>query len=60
MKTVWKYSLPALLGACAAAQDPNSHDITSNTQWSILYDNTDLSADIAIRRHWNDMHHFTL
>ncbi len=51
MKTVWKYSLLALLGACAAAQDPNPHDITSNTQWSILYDNTDISADIAIRRH---------
>lgn len=44
----------------AAAQDPNPNDITSNTQWSILYDNTDLSADIAIRRHWDDVHHFTL
>lgn len=39
----------------SAAQDPNPDDITSNTQWSISYNNTDLTAEIAIRRHWNDV-----
>ena len=34
-----------------AAQDLNPDAITSNTQWSISYNNTDLSADIALRRH---------
>lgn len=45
--TVWN-------GLQAAAQDPNPNDITSNTQWSINYDNTDLTAKIVIRRHWAD------
>ncbi|MFT0754858.1 linear amide C-N hydrolase [Streptococcus alactolyticus] len=44
----------------AAAQDPNPDNITSNTQWSISYNNTDLSADIAIRRHWSDVTHCEL
>ena len=38
----------------ASSQDPNPVDITSNTQWSINYNNTDLTAEIAIRRHWDD------
>lgn len=37
----------------AAAQDPNPKDVTSNTQWSILYDNTKCTASIALRRDWN-------
>ncbi len=44
----------------AAAQDPNPDSVTSNTQWSVSYNNTDLSADIVIRRHWNDVTHCTL
>ena len=28
--------------------------------WSISYNNTDLSADIAIRRHWSDVTHCEL
>ncbi len=44
----------------ASSQEPNPEDITSNTQWSISYNNTDLSADIAIRRHWDDVFHFDL
>lgn len=44
----------------AAAQDPNPEDVTSNTQWSVVYDNTDLTADITLRRHWNDVTHFEL
>ena len=39
----------------SAAQDPNPDDITSNTQWSIAYNNTDLTAEIAIRRNWEDV-----
>ena len=40
----------------AAAQEPNPADITSNTQWSIAYNNTALSAEIVIRRNWDDIY----
>lgn len=46
--TVWK-------ALKTAAQDPNPDDITSNTQWSISYNNTELTAEIALRRNWNDV-----
>lgn len=36
----------------AAQQVPKANDITSNTQWSIVYDDTALTADITIRRNW--------
>ncbi len=39
----------------AAQQLPKPDSITSNTQWSVVYDNTDLTAEIAIRRNWNDI-----
>lgn len=39
----------------AAAQDPNPEDITSNTQWSLNYNDTDLTVEIAIRRNWDDV-----
>ena len=44
----------------AASQEPDPEDITSNTQWSIAYNNTDLTADIVLRRHWNDITHYGL
>ena len=44
----------------AAAQDPNPEDITSNTQWSILFDNTNVTAEITLRRHWGDSFSFDL
>ena len=44
----------------SAAQDPDPDAITSNTQWSVSYNNTDLSADVVIRRHWNDVTHCEL
>ena len=44
----------------SAAQDPDPDAITSNTQWSVSYNNTDLSADIVIRRNWNDVTHCEL
>ena len=38
----------------AAAQDPNPNDVTSNTQWTILYDNSTLTGEAILRRHWDD------
>ena len=49
--TVWK-------AMKAASQDPDPDDITSNTQWSVSYNNTDLTAEIAIRRNWEDVTRF--
>lgn len=40
----------------AAAQDPNPEDVTSNTQWSIVFNNTDCTAQISLRRHWQDVY----
>lgn len=37
----------------AASQLPKEGDVTSNTQWSIVYNNTDLTAAITIRRDWD-------
>ena len=42
----------------AAAQDPNPEDITSNTQWSIMFDNTNLTAEFTLRRHWGESFSF--
>ncbi len=44
----------------AAAQDPNPNDVTSNTQWSLVYDDTALTAQIVIRRNWADVAHYDL
>lgn len=38
----------------AASQEPNPKDVTSNTKWSILYDNTNCTATIALRRDWGN------
>lgn len=38
----------------AAQQLPNEEDITSNTQWSVVYDNSRCTAEVVIRRHWGD------
>ena len=51
--TVWK-------AMKSAAQNPNPVDVTSNTQWSVSYNNTDLTAEIAIRRNWEDIIHIEL
>ena len=51
--TVWK-------AMKSAAQYPDPDDITSNTQWSVSYNNTDLTAEIAIRRNWEDIIHIEL
>ena len=44
----------------AAAQNPDPDAITSNTQWSVSYNNTNLTAEIAIRRNWEDVTHCEL
>ncbi len=44
----------------ASAQDPNPKDITSNTQWSIVYDNANSTAQFVLRRHWEDVYSFEL
>lgn len=44
----------------ASAQDPNPQDITSNTQWSVVYDNTNLTAQFVLRRHWDEVFSFNL
>ena len=44
----------------AAAQEPNPEDITSNTQWSVVFDNTEPAAVITLRRHWGDIDAFVL
>lgn len=38
-----------------AAQEPSEKELTSNTQWSIIFDNTNLTAKIVLRRNWNDI-----
>ena len=43
-----------------AAQNPDPESITSNTQWSVSYNNTDLTAEIAIRRNWEDVTQFEI
>lgn len=47
-------------GLRATQQLLNPEDVTSNTQWSIVYNDTDLSAQIVLRRHWKDMTKYDL
>ena len=44
----------------ATSQTPNPDDITSNTQWSLVYDDTELSGEVSIRLHWEDRFGFEL
>ncbi len=44
----------------AASQEPDPESVTSNTQWSIDYNNTDLTAGIVIRRNWNEVTRYAL
>ncbi len=37
----------------ASSQAPNPEDVTSNTQWSIVFSNTDKTADISLKRRWD-------
>lgn len=44
----------------AASSKPNPESVTSNTQWSVIFNNTNPSADIVIRRNWGDIFSFEL
>ena len=39
-----------------SSQPPNANDVTSNTQWSVVYDHANLTAQIVHRRHWQESH----
>lgn len=43
-----------------ASQLPNPDDITSNTQWSVVYDHVNGTADVVQRRQWEETHHFAI
>lgn len=44
----------------AASQVPKGEDITSNTQWSIVFNNTDLTLEFVLHRNWDDMFAYDL
>lgn len=44
----------------ASSQKPNPEDITSNTQWSIVYDNVNCTADFVLRRNWGEVFSFVV
>lgn len=48
METAWQ-------ALKSAVQLPKEGDVTSNTQWSIVYDDTALTAQVVIRRNWEDV-----
>lgn len=42
------------------SSDRDPENVTSNTQWSIIYNNSELTADVVIRRNWEDHSTFFL
>lgn len=44
----------------AASQVPNPDEVTSNTQWSIVFSNTNATAKIALRRDWGNVNFFSV
>ena len=49
--------LTAWRALARASQAPNPEDVTSNTQWSVVFDNKNLTADIALRRRFDSVYH---
>lgn len=43
-----------------SSQEPVEGDPTSNTQWSILFDSAAKTAEISIRRKWEDIYAFNI
>lgn len=39
----------------SASQLPNEKDVTSNTQWSIVFNNTDKTLEFVLHRNWDDV-----
>jgi choloylglycine hydrolase len=55
------YSSATVWQALQAAQQlPKPEEITSNTQWSIVYNNTDKTIEFALRRNWDDITGYSL
>lgn len=44
----------------ATSQELLTEDITSNTQWSVSYNDTKLTAEIVLRRKWADVIEYSL
>lgn len=44
----------------ASSRLPDPQDVTGNTQGSVVYNNTNLTAQIVLRRHWGDFIDCTL
>ncbi len=44
----------------AAQQLPTPKEKTSNTQWSVVYNNTKLTAGVTLRRKWGDVTSYSL
>lgn len=44
----------------AASQLPKEGNVTSNTQWSALYNDTDLTLDLVLRRDWDVVTSYSL
>lgn len=44
----------------AASQLPQEGSVTSNTQWSIVFNNTDKTLQIVLRRNWEDVYTYDL
>ncbi len=43
-----------------ASQEPNDEDVTSNTQWSIVFHNTDQTLEFVFHKNWNDVLRYDL
>ena len=44
----------------AASIVPNPESIISNTQWSVVYNITDLTHEFTLHRHWEDRFAFDM
>ncbi len=44
----------------AASQIPNEKELTSNTQWSIVFNNTDKTLEFTLHRKWGDIASYDL
>lgn len=46
--------------ALKASSQTAGAELTSNTQWSIVFNNTDLTVQFVLRRNWNDVYVYSL
>ena len=43
-----------------ASQIPKEEEITSNTQWSVVYNNSDLTFEFVFKRRWEEIYRFEM